>query len=193
VTRAGGAGRLPLVLLPGTLCDSELWEHQTRKLAAIAAPSVGDLTRDESIAAMAERVLTAAPPRFALGGLSMGAIVAFEIMRRSPERVTALALLNSNPAAPDGSQIAAWREEIEMVEGGAFDGLIEDRWIPSLVEASGNRGVLLKGTIRRMARRVGPSGYVRQLRAQIGRPDSWPSLAAIACPTLVLGGRLAVI
>lgn len=180
---------MPLVLLPGMLCDAELWEHQTRTLAEIAAPSVGDLTQDDSIATMAERVLQAAPSRFVLAGLSLGAIVACEVMRRASERIVALALLDTNPAAPDNSQIVVWHEEIEMVESGFFARLVEERWIPSLLAASGSRGVLVQDVIRRMARRIGPQGYVRQLRAQIGRPDSWSSLAAIACPTLVLGGR----
>jgi pimeloyl-ACP methyl ester carboxylesterase len=182
-------GRVPLVLLPGTLCDAELWRHQVQQLGDIAAPFVGDLTRDDSIAAMAERVLQAAPARFALAGLSMGAIVALEIMRRAPERVIALALLDTNPAVPDHSQIAAWREEIELAESGLFEELVENRWIPSLLEASGSRGVPLRDAIRQMAHHVGPESYVRQLQAQIGRPDSWSSLAAIVCPALLLGGR----
>jgi len=182
--------RVPLVLLPGTLCDAELWTHQTRYLADMAAPSVGDLTRDDSIAAMAERALEAAPPRFSLAGLSLGAIVAFEIMRRAPERVLALALLNTNPAVPDDSQVAMWREEIRMAKNGLFAELVEERWIPSLLAASGSRGLSLRHAIRGMAHRVGPESYARQLLAQLARPDSWSSLAAIACPTLVLGGGL---
>ena len=189
MTEARGAGRVPLVLLPGTLCDARLWTHQTQHLADVATLLVGDLTRDDSIAAMAERALRAAPPRFVLAGLSLGAIVAFEIMRRAPGRVIALALLDTNPAVPDDSQVALWREEIRMARSGLFAEFVEDRWIPTLLEASGGRSVSLRDTIRGMAYSVGPRGYVYQLSAQIGRPDSWPSLAAIACPTLVLGGR----
>ncbi len=189
MTGARTAGRVPLVLLPGTLCDARLWGHQTRRLADVVAPSVGDLTRDDSIAAMAERALEAAPPRFVLAGLSLGAIVAFEIMRCAPERVMALALLNTNPAAPDDHQVAVWREEIRMVTNGLFAKLVEDRWMPALLEASGSRGASLRDTIHGMAHHVGPKGYARQLSAQIGRLDSWSSLAAITCPTLVVGGR----
>jgi len=188
VTGARAAEHVPLVLLPGTLCDARLWAHQTRNLADVAAPSVGDLTRDDAIVAMAERTLEAVPRRFLLVGLSLGAIVAFEITRRAPERVMALALLNTNPAAPDDHQVAVWREEIRMITNGLFAELVEERWIPALLGASGGRGVLLRDTIRGMAHAVGPASYARQLSAQIGRPDSWSSLAAIACPTLVLGG-----
>ncbi len=189
MTGTRAAGRVPLVLLPGTLCDAQLWTHQTRYLADIAAPSIGDLTRDDSIVALAKRALELAPPRFSLAGLSLGAIVAFEIMRRAPERVLGLALLNTNPAVPDDDQVAVWREEIRLAESGLFAELVEDRWIPSLLAASGSGGASLRHAIRGMAHRVGPTSYARQLSAQMGRPDSWSSLAAIACPTLVLGGR----
>ena len=182
-------GRVPLVLLPGTLCDAELWAHQAHHLAGIAIPSVGELTRDAAVAAMAERVLAAAPARFALAGLSLGAIVAFEITRQAPERVLALALLNTNPAMADDDQVAAWREEILLAQRGCFAELVEQRWIPAMLAASGSRGVAVRGVIRRMAHRVGPESYALQLAAQIERPDSWPSLVAIACPTLVIGGR----
>lgn len=188
MTRVGQAGRVPLVLLPGTLCDAELWAHQTRDLADIANPSVGDLTRDATVAAMAERVLAAAPARFALAGLSLGSIVAFEIMRRAPERVHALALLNTNPAAADDDQVAAWRDEIGLAHRGRFAELVEERWLPAMLAASGSKGVTVQGVIRQMAHRVGPGSYALQLAAQIERPDSWPSLAAITCPTLIVAG-----
>ena len=68
------AEKIPLVLLPGLLCDAALWAPQVEALADIAEPSVADLTRDESLAGMARRVLAAAPARFALAGLSMGDI-----------------------------------------------------------------------------------------------------------------------
>ncbi|EPY00840.1 alpha/beta fold hydrolase [Magnetospirillum fulvum] len=72
-----------LILLPGLLCDFRLWERQAAALAPQARVVVPDLSQDESLAAMAERVLAAAPPRFALGGLSMGGYLSMEIMRRA--------------------------------------------------------------------------------------------------------------
>jgi pimeloyl-ACP methyl ester carboxylesterase len=119
----------------------------------------------------------------------MGAIVAFEIMRQSPERVLGLALLDTSPAAPDAGQILAWTEEIDLIERGRFESLIEERWIPMLLSASGSRGPSIEPVIRGMAMGVGPESYGRQLRAQTGRRDSWSLLSQILCPTLVLGGR----
>ena len=80
--------KLPLVLVPGLLCDAALWRGQVDDLADIAQPWIADVTRDDSMTAMARRVLAEAPPgRFALAGLSMGGYVAQAIMREAPERV----------------------------------------------------------------------------------------------------------
>ena len=46
---------------------------------------------------MAARALENAPPRFAAVGLSMGGILAFEVCRQTPDRVTHLCLMDTNP------------------------------------------------------------------------------------------------
>src|SRR5690606_30460687 len=91
-----------LVLLPGLICDERLWRDVIGGLDARSV--VADLTRDDSIAAMAARTLAAAPARFALGGLSMGGYVALEIMRQAPERVTHLALFDTSARADDDAR-----------------------------------------------------------------------------------------
>ena len=96
---------VPLLLLPGLLCDGQLWSDQIEDLECEAACHVADLTRDNSVGAMAARALAETPPRFALAALSMGGYVAFEILRRAPERVTRLALFDTS-AAPDTSERA---------------------------------------------------------------------------------------
>src|SRR5260370_13010804 len=102
------AEKIPLVLLPGLLCDAALWALQGAALSDIAAPWVADLSRDDSLAAMARRVLSVAPARFALAGLSMGGYLAQEIMRQSRQRVTRLALLDTSARA-DTPERAAQR------------------------------------------------------------------------------------
>ena len=82
--------KTPLILLPGLLCDEALWAHQSESLSDIADITVADMTRDETVQGMAERVLNSAPDTFALAGLSMGGYAAQEIIRqglkKSPAR-----------------------------------------------------------------------------------------------------------
>ncbi len=178
----------PLLLLPGLLLDERLYAAQVPALAGRALARGVDLTGPDSIAAMAEQVLAAAPERFALCGLSMGGYVAFEIMRRAPQRVLKLALLDTQ-ARPDSPEARARRRDlIALAERGAF-ATATARLLPLFVHPDRREDAALVESISAMADRVGRDGFLRQQTAILDRPDSRPSLAAIACPTLVLVGR----
>lgn len=182
------AARTPLVLLPGLLLDEALWAPQRAALADLADMSVGDLTRDDSMAGMARSVLAAAPPSFALAGLSMGGYAALEIMRQAPKRVTRLALLDTSARPDTPEQTASRRALMQMCEKGEFKGVTRrllPQWIhPSRVDDKSVADVVLS-----MTARVGRDTFLRQQTAIIGRPDSRPDLSRIHCPTLVLCGH----
>lgn len=182
------SARIPLVLVPGTLCDAALWRHQIDHLGDIADMSVADHTRHESMAEIARAILATAPPRFALAGLSMGGFVAFEIMRQAPERVDRLALFDTS-ARPDAPEMVQRRHDLtKLTHVGQFKG-VTPRLLPSFIHPDRLNDETLCRTITEMAERVGPDAFVRQQTANAARPDSRPDLARIACPTLVACGR----
>ena len=86
----------PLVLVPGLLTDERLWSHQINALSDLATPLVANVPTSDSVRGMARDILEWAPENFALVGLSMGGYIALEIMRQAPERVNALALLDTS-------------------------------------------------------------------------------------------------
>ncbi|HTH16456.1 MAG TPA: alpha/beta fold hydrolase [Magnetospirillum sp.] len=176
-----------LVLLPGLLNDHRLWAAQAQALAPLAEIMVADLTQDDSMAGMAARVLAAAPPRFALAGLSMGGYVAMEILRRAPERVTRLALLDTTarPDAPDQTQRR--KDAVAIAQAGGFEKIMPTM-LPNLVHPDHLALERVGGVAKDMARAVGPAAFARQQNAIMHRPDSRPGLPRITCPTLVLVG-----
>src|SRR5687767_12428457 len=127
--------RIPLLLLPGLLCDGRLWRDQVAALEGVASIQVPDLTRDASVAAMAARVLVEAPPRFALAGLSMGGYVAFEMLRQSPERVARLALLDTSARQDEPKRAAVRRAGLQLAERGRFAG-VTSKLLPQLIHES---------------------------------------------------------
>lgn len=176
-----------LVLLPGLLCDHRLWARQAEDLADRVEVTVGDLTRDDTLGAMAERVLAAAPARFALAGLSMGGYAAMEIMRRAPERVERLALLDTT-ALPDlPEQTQRRRDAVALARAGGFDKIMP-AMLPLLVHPDRLDDPAVAGLAKDMARAVGAEAFARQQAAIMARPDSRESLTAVRCPTLVLCG-----
>jgi pimeloyl-ACP methyl ester carboxylesterase len=177
-----------LVLLPGLLCDRRLFAPQVPALASERKILIPELTHDDSVAGMAARVLAAAPARFALAGLSMGGYVALEIMRQASDRVTRLALLDTQARADTPEATARRRGLIELAEKGEFKG-VTPRLLPMLIHLSRLADEPLTGVVRAMAEDTGKEAFLRQQRAIMGRPDSRPSLPAIRVPTLVLCGR----
>lgn len=177
-----------LVLLPGLLNDGRLWTHQTAALAELATVTIGDLTQDDGLAAMAERVLAAAPARFALAGLSMGGYLAQEIMRRAPGRVERLALIDTTARPDTPEQTQRRLDAIGIARGGGFDKIMPTM-LPNLVHPDHLALERVGGLAKDMARAVGPDAFVRQQTAIMNRPDSRPGLNRVDCPTVVVVGR----
>lgn len=182
------AGRPALILLPGMPLDAALWDHQVRHLGDIAAPQVVEMADCPSIAAMADKVLAQAPERFAVAGLSMGGYVALEILRRAPERVERVALLDTN-ARPDTTEATATRREaVALARQGRYGQVIRAA-LPRLIHLDRLADDGLVRSVLAQMERVGVDGYAREQEAIINRVDSRPGLAAIRCPTLVICGR----
>jgi pimeloyl-ACP methyl ester carboxylesterase len=179
---------LPTVLVPGLNCSARLYAEQIPALWRLGPVVIADHTRDDSIAAIATRILLAAPPRFALAGLSMGGYIALEIMREAPERVAKLALLDTSARPEMPEQTARRLPLIELAKTGRFSE-VPDQQFPVFVHKNRHGDVTLRQFVRAMAEETGPSAFVRQEQAIIGRADLRPSLGAIACPTLVLVGE----
>lgn len=180
--------KIPLVLLPGLINDERLWQSQIESLADLAECSVGDVGLADSIPALAASVLSQAPaPRFALAGLSMGGYVALEIMRQAPERVVALALLDTSARA-DTAEGSAGRRKLIQQSASDFDSVIATL-LPKMVHPDHLDKDDSGKFFTRMARAVGKDVFIRQQNAIMHRIDSRASLALIRCPTLVLCGR----
>lgn len=180
--------RTSLVLLPSQLCTDLLWQNQIDAFRTFADPTVIVLDEHDTMAALASDVLARMPEQFMLCAHGMGGFVAFEILRRAPERVTKLALLSTLAPADTPKQTARREGYLRLVEQGKFDGIIEER-IPALLHPSSRNDSQLTGILRQMARETGPAGFLNQQRAIMAREDSTPSLGAIACETLILFGR----
>jgi pimeloyl-ACP methyl ester carboxylesterase len=178
---------LPVVLIPGLLCSPRLYGEQLPQLWRFGPLVLADHTRDDSMPAIARRILAAAPPRFALVGLSMGGYIAFEIMRTSPDRVARLALLDTSAREDTPGQTDRRRAQIALARGRRF-GDVVDQLFPSWVHRTRRTDERLRRTVQTMAEETGAETFARQQTAIMMRPDSRPGLAAIRCPTLVVVG-----
>lgn len=176
-----------LALLPGLLCDHALWRQQVDSLIDIADSQVADFTTQDSVADMAESVLAMTPPRFALAGLSMGGYVALEVMRRAPERVERIALLDTSARPDTEEQSRKRRGLLSLAERGQFKG-VTPRLLPLLIAERFLEDEAITSVVMEMAERVGREAFKNQQRAIMNRPDSRPDLPGISVPALLLCG-----
>ncbi len=177
----------PLVFLPGMMCDARLFGPQIAALSPEFSVMVCPVTRGERIEEIASALLDDLPSRFALAGLSMGGIVAMEILRRAPGRVTRLALMDTNPLA-ETPQIAAAREpQIVKARAGRLLDVMRDEMKPHYLAPGPYRGEILK-LVMDMADSLGPESFVRQSRALQRRRDQQATLRKCKVPTLILCG-----
>lgn len=174
----------PLIYLPGMMCDDRLFAPQVRDLGGSVLP----ITSADTVADLAAAVLAAAPPRFALAGLSMGGIVAMEVVRQSTARVTHLALLDTNPLAEDEGVKAHRARQMASARAGQLEQVMRAEMKPRYLVAGPNRAGILDLCMD-MALTLGPDVFIRQSRALRDRPDQCDTLRAFSGPALVLCGR----
>jgi pimeloyl-ACP methyl ester carboxylesterase len=179
-----------LVLLPGLLCDGALWAPQVAALSDIAECWIPDSLAQANMPAMAHAVLRDAPfDRFALAGLSMGGYVCMEIMRQAPQRVGAIALLDTRATADTPEETQRRHDLMRLAQTARGFQPVTTRMLPLLIHESRLGDTPLVEVVRGMAQRTGIEAYVRQQQAIISRPDSRADLEQIAVPSLVLCGR----
>ncbi|MEE2951905.1 MAG: alpha/beta hydrolase [Pseudomonadota bacterium] len=182
----------PLVLLPGMMCDARLFAPQIEAFSGERCVHLAPLTARDRVEALAADVLANAPPRFALAGLSMGGIVAMEVLRQAPERVERIALIATNPRA-EAQEIQDRREpQIARVLKGELEAVMNEAMLANYPAATDRAGWGADHPLRLlcldMAKRVGAQAFERQSRALQTRPDQEETLGRAKLPALILCG-----
>lgn len=178
----------PLLLLPGMMCDARLFGPQTDVLSGHRPIMTVPLNAHDTVEAAAADILSNAPPTFALAGVSMGGIVAMEVIRQAPERVERLALLDTNPLSETPDKKASRASQIADVKAGNLHRVMRDEMKPNYLTNSQNRQTILDLCME-MAQELGPDVFENQSLALRERPDQTETLRHYSGPALVLCGR----
>jgi pimeloyl-ACP methyl ester carboxylesterase len=176
-----------LFLLCGLLCDETIWADVPSRLAPVADVHVLSFAGYSSIVGMAGQVLAAAAPRFAVAGHSMGGRVALEVWRQAPERVTALALLNTGVHPPRESEFDSRGLLVRLARRHGMAALA-DEWLPPLMGAPPDRVAQIMPALKAMVQRSTVESFAGQINALLQRPDARAVLPSISVPTLLLSG-----
>lgn len=186
--------KTPLLLVPGLLCSPRLYGPQIAVLKDVADVVVPDwreapLSIFDTWDKTARWVLDRMPAgRFALAGLSLGGMIAVEIMQIAAERVSRLALLDTGMRSQNATEQAVRRARIRLANEGHFElvlGLQVSRFLPAY-RLPDKR---LVDDVIAMCTETGVEIYKRQEELAAVRVDRRPDLPKIKCPTIVVCGR----
>jgi len=178
-----------LIFIPGLLSDCRVW---TPLAGALAEAPGGfdihhaDVTRDDSIAAMAARILGDVAGPVLPVGHSMGGRVAIEIARQAPDRVRGLVLSNTGHAPATAAELP--KREAKIRGGHADMAALVADWLPPMVAPGRGTDAALMEPLSEMAEAVGPLVHERQIRALMGRPDAGATLPDVVVPVLLMTG-----
>jgi pimeloyl-ACP methyl ester carboxylesterase len=178
-----------LIMIPGTLCDDVLFNHQKKALKSIAKCYVVSTSKEACLKQVAKNILDTYAGELCIMGLSYGGIIAFELLRQAPHRIKKLILLNTNYKKPSEQTVINQQRFVGMAYLGAFEDITSTILIDAMLHPKNAQNQTLRNTVQGMASRVGVDGFLNQVKAQLGRPDSSKDLQQIKCPTLIMTGR----
>lgn len=179
---------IPLLLLPGMMCNAQLYRDQIAPFSSDRTIQFSPLTEHDNVQSLAADVLLHAPATFALCGLSMGGIVAMEVQRQAPMRVRGLALLDTNPFAELDAVKQNRHAQMEKVKAGRLLEVMCEEMKPNYLAEGENKSDILD-LCAQMALALGDDVFIRQSRALRDRPDQSDTLRSINVPALILCGE----
>jgi pimeloyl-ACP methyl ester carboxylesterase len=183
-----------IILLPGNMCEARLWrggdEVIIRTLSDHGMSPVfdADLTQDDSIAAMAERALSATQGLLLPIGFSMGAIVAVEMAVRAPDRIAGLVLAGYNATADLPERAAHRPVQQAEVRAGGLERVLVEELKPNYLAVQNRGDAALLELLRDMGMGLGADVFIRQSEALRLRKDRRSALAALDIPVLYMCG-----
>lgn len=177
----------PLVFLPGAMCDARVFAPQLAAFSPTMTVTVAPVTGGDRMEEIASRLLDGLPRRFSLVGLSMGGIVAMELLRRAPDRITRIALMNTNSLAETPQSASNYEPLIIKLKSGRIDEAVQAMIRPEILAPGAGR-VQVMAQVSAMAQNIGAEAIIRQIRAIQRRRDYQAVLRQCRLPALVLCG-----
>lgn len=176
-------------MIPGTLCDALLFEPQINGLSDIAECQVANHSSSDNLKEVAANILSETEGDLIVMGLSYGGIIAFEMWRQAKDRIKKLILLNTNHNLPSETTKLNQQRFVGMSYLGEFREITTDILKDAMMHPDHAKDPKLRNKVLKMALNIGKEAFLRQIKAQLGRPDSTKDLPNIDCPTLVMTGR----
>lgn len=180
----------PLVLLPGMMCDERMWGHQIQALSGDYTVYVPDISQHTSIDDLGSDLMKELPEQpLRVAGLSMGGIIAMELLRTNKDRIAAVALLDTNHKSELAVRQKMRSDEIAQVEAGGLRDIMVSKMKPAYLIPGRSYDPELSDMVLNMAMEQGPEAFVNQSVALRDRRDYTEVIEALECRVLIAYGE----
>jgi pimeloyl-ACP methyl ester carboxylesterase len=178
---------LPVLFLPGKLCDARVWTPQMTSLADIIDPIFVDLTKCSTMDGMLNAVINSCNDKFVLIGFSMGGFVAQDLIIRYPKKVMGLGLVGTTARGYTEEERAYQIMLMNNAKKQGFKG-ISDVSLRKFIHPSKYDDIELITLVKDMATDCGAEVFIRQQEATLDRRSTLELLKNVTCPTICIGG-----
>ena len=180
--------KYPLVFIPGMMCDSRLFQPQISEFSKQYLVCIAPLSYSDSIEKISFEILRQLPPKFTLIGLSMGGILAMEIIKKAPERVMKIVLMDTNFKSETSETKSKRIPQIKLVNEGKLEAVMKKQILQNyLVKNKKNQKIL--ELCLKMAKELGKEIFINQSKALAARKNYKEILKKIKVPSLIICGR----
>jgi pimeloyl-ACP methyl ester carboxylesterase len=187
-----------VILVHGYPLDGAMWSGVARALSSqfrVLKPDLpgrGNTEADapagiEGYADFLATIVDSLDAPVGIAGFSFGGYISLALLKRRPEKVRAIALVDSRPAADDDAGKAKRDETIAAVRANGLAPVLEGMPAKLLSPEGFARADLLE-RVQRIISRQKPETVEADLAAMRDRPDSTGFLREISIPALVVVG-----
>ena len=179
---------MPLVLLHAFPVDSRMWRPQ-KSFNPITPEILGIGSIDDAADHVARLLDERDIDRAVIGGLSRGGYIALAFARRHPERLSALALCDTNAGVDDDPSKRGRYQMAERLDQESI-AFVPDIMLPRLLgDTSFRERAELVEEVRKWILEQDPSAVAAAAIGMAERKDSRATLKTIKVPVLAIAGQ----
>ena len=180
--------KYPLVFIPGMMCDSRLFQPQINEFSKQYMVCAAPASSSDTIENISSEILRYLPTKFTLIGLSMGGILAMEIIKKVPERVMKIVLIDTNYKSETAEIKSRRLPQIKLANEGRLEDIMCQQ-IQNNYLRTDKKNQEIFDLCLSMATDLGKEIFINQSNALATRKDYKSTLKNIKVPSLIICGE----
>lgn len=179
-----------IVLIPGYMCDKNMWSNQLDILKKKYKVVIPQLDVGNSIEEFKKNTLSLLPEKFSIIGFSMGGFVALKLAIEEVGRVDDLILTGTNARSVSKNRRLLLKKSISELNSENFVSKFSSSTFHSYFAENNTTNQSYLNLIEEMVKKLGLDCLKKQTKAILERPSLINLLSKIKARCLIVSGEL---